>query len=206
MSSPIYKLRDTSTIQAKPTGQLLKGWLPGTIVNYVYDKENKYLAIDKASACMTKNPDLIGVGGFLPNGSYELKSNFDFRYPNNNEKTGYWTPDEVVNLAKSEENKTLIFDNQHLLDKSGKGLTTVIFESGCFKLYVYEKYDNDYLNSNGQQGNQIDWKSQIGQLFGCSPRSLFTSLDNNVCKSAMQYRLGGVFKDELGEYLYMIRK
>lgn len=206
MSIPIYRLSSPPTIQAKPSGRMLNGWLPGTIINYVYDEDGKYLAIDHAAACSERVPDLDGVGGFVINGSYELKQGFDFRFPNDNEKSGYWTPDEMVLLTKSEENKELTFDNNGLLDKCGKDLTTVVFEGGCFKLYTFEKYDNEYINSNGQSGGEINWKAYIGQLFGCSPRSLFTSLDNNVCMSPMEYRLGGIFKDELGEFLYMVRK
>lgn len=206
MSIPVHRLSTPPTIQAKPVGKMLNGWLPGTIINYVYDEDNKYLAIDHASACAQRYPKLDGVGGFVINGSYELKNGFDFRFPNDNEKSGRWTPDEMVQLTKSEENKELSFDDQHLLAKCGKDLTTVVFEGGCFKLYTFEKYDNEYINSNGTSGGQIDWKAQIGQLFGCSPRSLFTTIQNNVCLYPMEYRIGGIFKDELGEFIYMVRK
>jgi hypothetical protein len=51
----------------------------------------------------TKFPQKSSNGGlFTINGSYELKSGFDRRFANQNEPTGLWTPDEMVQLSKNE--------------------------------------------------------------------------------------------------------
>ena len=202
MSKPVFKLCVGNTLPAIPDGDLLKGWLPGTIVNFVYSTENKYPHICLASA-MT---DVCGVGGFLINGSAEFLNGFDRMFANDNESSGLWTPDEMVQLAKPDENTVQTFDSNSQLEKLGKGLVAVNFDGGLFKFYVYEKYDNDYIESNGETGGEIDWQSKIGTLFGCSPRSLFTSIDNNVCVEPMEYRVGGIFSDENGKYILAVRR
>jgi len=199
MSKPVFKITDSAKVPAVPSGDLLYGWIPGTIVNFVKGTDKKSLTVDKAHKFTNKQ----GVGGFLINGSYSLKGSFPFAFANNNERSGKWTPDEMVQLSKSEENIELVYDE--LLSSQGKGLTTVNYDGGCFKVYTFEKYDNAYINSNGQSGNVINWDNHIGELCGCSPRSLFTTIDNNVLVSPIEYRIGGKFKDEQGEYIYIVR-
>lgn len=199
MSKPIFRITDSSKIQAIPSGDLLYGWIPGTIVNFVQGSNKKYLTIDKAH----KHPNKQGVGGFLLNGSYNLKGSFPFAYANDNERSGKWTPDEMIQRAKSEENIELVYDD--LLERQGNGLVTVNYDGGCFKVYTFEKYDKNYLSTKGQSGSQIVWEDHIGELCGCSSRSLFTTLDNNVLVSPIEYRIGGKFKDEQGEYIYIVR-
>lgn len=206
MSLPVFRLRDGTTLPCKPIGQMRKGWIPGTLINYIQleDDNGKYLGCDWA----TKQPDVGGIGGFTINGSYELKNGFDFRFANNNESSGMWTPDEGIIFSKSEENYTLEFEKiNHQLQKEGKDTTTINYEGGCFRIYTFEKYDNEYITSNGVKGGEIDWKSKVGTLLACSVRSLFTTEENNVLTELLEYRIGGFYKDEHGkEYIYAVRR
>lgn len=206
MSIPVFKMRDGVSLSARPMGQMLKGWLPGTIVNFVQleDQDGKYLGVDWAS----KQPNAVGAGGFTINGSYEFKNNFDFRFANDNEPSGFWTPDQMIKYTKSEQNYTLQFDvENHQLSKMGKDITTINFDGGVFRIYTFEKYDNEYIESNGKRGKEIDWKSKVGTLLGCSSRSLFTTEENNVLSEIYEYRIGGIYKDENGkQYIYAVRR
>ena len=206
MSLPIFRLRDGATLPVRPSGDMLKGWLPGTIVNFIQNEDDEsghYLKVDLAC----KYPSKVGAGGFTINGSLQLQKDFDFRYANNNEKSGFWTADECLQNTKGEQNYALEFDMNHQLQRMGKDLTTINYQSGVFKIYTFEKYDNEYINSDGLVGGQIDWKSKVGTLMGISPRSLFTSFDNNVCEDLSEYRVGGFYKDENGkEFIYAVRK
>lgn len=195
MSIPIMRLRDGATLPVKPSGDMLKGWLPGTLVNYVQGKDGHYLTVDLASNMRDKK----GCGGFTVNGSYSLRNNFDFRFANDNQKNGIWTSDQNVYLSKSEQNFDFQVDSSKKTFIQGKDLTTINFDGGVFRIYTYQKYDNEYIQSNGQKGGVIDWQSHIGQLFGCSCRSLFTTLQNNVLDQPYEYRIGGVYEDQNGK-------
>ena len=90
MSLPVFKVKEGSVLPLRPRGELLKGWLPGTIVNFIPSQDDKYMDIDLA----VKYPHKSSNGGlFTMNGSYELTSLFDRRFANQNEPTGLWTPD-----------------------------------------------------------------------------------------------------------------
>lgn len=203
MSKPVFRISNGITLNAKVSGQLLNGWLAGTLVNIVNGYDNKYITIDVA----TVKKDVQGVFGFTLNGSLNLRNDFDYKFPNNNEKGKFWTSDESMYLSKFEENKVLNFDKKdHQLTEMGNGVVTINYDGGCFKIYTYEKYDETYLSSNGQSGKEIDWESHIGESLGCSSRNLFTTLDNNVLDAPLCYRLGGIFTEENGEkYILIIR-
>ena len=98
MSIPVFRLREGMVLPVTPKGKMLNGWLPGTVVNFV-PSNNGTLEVDWAS----ENPNNIGCGGFTINGSYDLLNGFDFRFANQNEESGFWTPDERVRYAKGEE-------------------------------------------------------------------------------------------------------
>ena len=204
MSLPVFKAKQGSVLPLRPRGQLLKGWLPGTIVNFIPSEDDKYMDIDLA----VKYPHKSSNGGlFTMNGSYELTSLFDRRFANQNEPTGLWTPDETIQLTKSEQNFDIQFDNNLQLSKLGKDLTTVNYDGGCFRLYVFERYDNEFLQSNGQRGREINWHEHVGQTLGTSPRSLFTTLDNNVVDDRPSYRVGNYGIDQNGKhYLFIVRR
>ncbi len=203
MSIPVFKLREGMVIPVKPKGKMLNGWLPGTIVNFVQSDSND-LCVDWAS----EYPNNVGICGFTINGSYDLLDNFDFRFANQNEKSGFWTADEVVKYAMSEENYALDFDNVNKqLTRQGKDLCSIVYEGGCFRIYTFERYDNEYIVSNGASGGEIDWKAKTGKLLGVSPRSLFTSDDNNVIDELLEYRVGNFCQDEYGKwYIYAVRR
>lgn len=202
MSIPIMRLRQGATLPVKPTGDMLKGWLPGTLVNFVQGKDGHYLTVDLAINIKNKK----GCGGFTVNGSYNLKNNFDFRFANDNQK-GFWTPDQNVYLSKSEQNYGFQIDSSKKTFIQGKDLTTINFDGGVFRIYTYQKYDNEYIQSNGQRGGQINWKNHVGQLFGCSCRSLFTTLQNNVLDQPCEYRIGGIYEDQFGKtYIVGVRR
>lgn len=204
MSLPVFKAKQGAVLPLRPRGQLLKGWLPGTIVNFIPSEDDKYMDIDLA----VKYPHKSSNGGlFTMNGSYELTSLFDRRFANQNEPTGLWTPDETIQLTKSEQNFDIQFDNNLQLSKLGKDLTTVNYDGGCFRLYVFERYDNEFLQSNGQRGGEINWHEHVGQTLGTSPRSLFTTLDNNVVDDRPSYRVGNYGIDQNGKhYLFIVRR
>lgn len=203
MSKPVFRISNGVTLNAQVSGKLLNGWLAGTLVNIVNGYDNKYITIDVA----TVKKDVQGVFGFTLNGSLNLRNEFDYKFPNNNERGKFWTSDESMYLSKFEENKVLNFDKKdHQLTEMGNGIVTINYDGGCFKIYTYEKYDETYLSSNGQSGKEIDWESHIGESLGCSSRSLFTTLDNNVLKTPLCYRLGGIFSDENGEKYILIIK
>jgi hypothetical protein len=202
MSKAVIRICDGQNIVCKVSGELLKGWLPGTIVQAVKGKDKKYITIDVAS----KAPNKRGVLGFVMNGSYSLKSGFDIFYPNQNEKGEVWTADENVKLAKSDENDVLNFDNQDkMLSEMGKGFVSVSYDGGCFKVYTFERYSNKYIETNGLEGKEIKWEDHIGELIGCSSRNLFTTLDNNIVDEPLNYRIAGVFNDENGKYILITR-
>jgi hypothetical protein len=88
----------------------------------------------------------------------------------------------------------------------GKDLTTINFDGGIYRVYTFEKYDNEYLNSNGEKGKEINWEEHVGELCGCSPRSLFTTLDNNVLNNPCEYRIAGVYRDDNNKkYIWIVR-
>lgn len=185
----------------RPRGELLKGWLPGTIVNFIPSDDNRFLNCDIAA----KYPHKASNGGmFTMNGSYFFKSGFDRRFANQNEPTGFWTPDEMVQLAKGEENLDLDFDSMGLVSRLGKDLTTVNFDGGCFRVYTFERYDNEFLESNGASGGEIDWREHVGETLGTSPRSLFTTLQNNVIDEVPSYRVGNYARDDNGKWFILI--
>ena len=202
MSKPVFRISNGVTLNAKVSGQLLNGWLAGTLVNIV-NGDDKYVTIDVA----TVKKNVQGAFGFTLNGSLNLRNDFDYKFPNNNEKGRFWTSDESMYLSKFEENKVLNFDKKdHQLTEMGNGVVTINYDGGCFKIYTYEKYDETYLSSNGQSGKEIDWESHVGESLGCSSRNLFTTLDNNVLDTPLCYRLGGIFTEENGEkYILIIR-
>ena len=204
MSLPIYRLKQGDTVQVIPTGDMLNGWIPGTIVNFV-QSENKlgtYLSVQLAS----KSKKLKESCGFTLNGSCQLNNMFDYRFANDNEKSGRWTPDQNLAYTKSEQNYTLQFDENKQLSRSGNGITTINFDGGIFGIYTFEKYDNEYIESNGEKGKEIIWEDHVGELCGCSPRSLFTTLDNNVLKNPCEYRIGGVYYDQNNKkYIWIVR-
>lgn len=201
MSIPVFKHVEGSLLPMRPRGDMLKGWLPGTLVNFIPSKDGKFLDVDLA----VKYPSKSSNGGlFTLNGSYELSPEFDRRFANQNEASGMWTPDEYIQYTKNEENKALEFDNANQLDKIGKDITTVNFDGGCYRIYTFEKYDNKYLETNGREGGEIDWHSHVGETLGTSPRSLFTSLDNNVVDELPSYRVGSYAQDENGKWYVLI--
>lgn len=204
MSIPVFKCVEGSVLPMRPRGQLLKGWLPGTIVNFVPSDDGRYMDVDVA----TKFPHKSSNGGlFTLNGSYELREGFDRRFANQNEPSGLWTADERIQFTKNEQNKILEFDENHQLSKMGEDITTVNFDGGCYKLYTFERYDNLYLETNGEQGGEIDWKSHVGENLGTSPRSLFTTLDNNVVDEVPSYRIGNYAQDENGKwFIFIVRR
>lgn len=195
MSRAVFRIHDGATIPAIPSGNLLNGWIAGTVVNFVYNTEGKYVYVDWAA----KFPNKVGAGGFLINGSYILKSSFDFKFANDNEPSGLWTPDETLQYTKGEENLSLEFDNKKQLSVLGKGITSVNFDGGCFKIYTFEKYDEEYLQSNGASGREIDWNAHIGELLGVSSRSLFTTFENSVLDEPYEYRIAGYYQDDIGK-------
>lgn len=201
---PVFKCVEGSVLPVRPRGELLKGWLPGTIVNFVPSDDGRYMDVDVA----TKYPHKASNGGlFTLNGSYELRPGFDRRFANQNETSGMWTPDECIQFTKNEENKILEFDENHQVSKFGEDITTVNFDGGCYRIYTFEKYDNEYLESNGARGGEIDWKSRIGENLGTSPRSLFTTLDNNVIDELPSYRIGNYAQDENGKwFVFIVRR
>lgn len=204
MSIPVFKCVQGSVLPVRPRGELLKGWLPGTIVNFVLSDDGRYMDVDVA----VKFPHKSSNGGcFTLNGSYELRADFDRRFANQNEISGMWTPDEHIQLTKNEENKILEFDENHQLSKMGQDITTVNFDGGCYRIYTFERYDNLYLETNGEQGGEIDWKTHIGENLGTSPRSLFTTLDNNVVDEVPSYRIGNYAQDENGKwFIFIVRR
>lgn len=204
MSIPVFKQVEGSLLPMRPRGDMLKGWLPGTIVNFIPSDDGKYLDVDLA----TKHPHKASNGGlFTLNGSYELSNKFDRRFANQNEPTGLWTPDEYIQYTKNEENMALEFDDMHQLSKMGKDITTVNFDGGCYKIYTFERYDNLYLETNGREGSEINWRQCVGETLGTSPRSLFTSLDNNVVDEVPSYRVGNYTQDENGKwYILIVRR
>lgn len=204
MSIPCFKCVQGSVLPVRPRGELLKGWLPGTIVNFIPSDDGKYLDVDVAA----KYPNKSSNGGcFTLNGSYELLPGFDRRFPNQNEKSGLWTPDEHIQLTKNEQNKILEFDEYHQLSKMGEDITTVNFDGGCYRIYTFERFDNKYIESNGRIGGEINWKEHIGENLGTSPRSLFTSLDNNVIDELPSYRVGNYTQDENGKwFIFIVRR
>ncbi|MBR4316158.1 MAG: hypothetical protein IKP65_04220 [Alphaproteobacteria bacterium] len=108
-------------------------------------------------------PDRASNGGmFTMIGSYEFKSSFDRRFANQNEPDGLWTPDETLQLAKNENNRELEFDENMQLSKIGKDIVTVNYDGGCFRVYTFERFDNEYIESNGSKGKEINWKEHIG--------------------------------------------
>ena len=201
---PVFKCVEGSVLPVRPRGELLKGWLPGTIVNFVPSDDGRYMDVDVA----TKYPHKASNGGlFTLNGSYELRPGFDRRFANQNETSGMWTPDECIQFTTNEENKILEFDENHQVSKFGEDITTVNFDGGCYRIYTFEKYDNEYLESNGARGGEIDWKSRIGENLGTSPRSLFTTLDNNVIDELPSYRIGNYAQDENGKwFVFIVRR
>lgn len=201
MSIPVFRLKQGGVLPLVPTGDLLKGWLPGTIVNFVPSDSSRYMCIDLA----TKYPHKSSNGGlFTMNGSYEFQSGFDRRFPNLNEPSGLWTPDEMIQWTKNEENRVIEFDENHQLSKFGKNITTVNFDGGCFRLYTFERYDNAYITSNGASGSEINWRDHIGETLGTSVRSLFTTLQNNVIDELPSYRVGNYAQDENGKWFILI--
>ena len=206
MSIPIQRITVGATLPIKPVGEMLKGWLPGTIVNFYPDtdiRNNKYLCADWAS----KFPNNVGAGGFTMNGSLRLNNNFNFKYANDNEPNGLWSADEQIQFTKGEENLALEFDSNKQLSYMGKNITTINFDGGVFKIYTFEKYDEDYLSSDGASGDIVDWESNIGKLMGISSRSLFTTDENSVISEPYEYRVGGVFTDENGKkYVVGVRR
>lgn len=204
MSIPVFKGVEGSVLPVRPRGQLLKGWLPGTIVNFIPSDDGRYMDVDVA----TKFPHKSSNGGcFTLNGSYELKQGFDKRFANQNEPSGLWTPDEYIQFTKNEENKILQFDSNYQLDKMGEDITTINFDGGCYRIYTFEKYDNKYIESNGKQGGEIDWKAHVGENLGTSPRSLFTTLQNNVIDELPSYRIGNFTQDENGKwFVFIVRR
>ena len=204
MSIPVFKQVVGSTLPMRPRGGMLKGWLPGTIVNFVNSQDGNFLDVDLASNFPHKSSN---GGLFTLNGSYELSSQFDRRFANNNESSGFWTPDEYIQYTKNEQNNLIQFDNSHQLQKIGKDITTVNFDGGCFRIYTFQKYDNEYLESNGASGGEINWNQHVGETVGTSPRSLFTSLDNNVIDEVPSYRVGKYSRDENGkQYILIVRR
>lgn len=141
------------------------------------------------------------------NGSYHFLPGFDNRFPNQNEPSGFWTPDETIQYTKGEENYGIEFDHAGLVSRIGKDITTVNFDGGCFRIYTFERYDNEYLESNGASGGEINWKEHIGETLGTSPRSLFTSLDNNIIDEVPAYRVGNYAQDENGNwFIFIVRR
>lgn len=202
MSIPVFKQSQGSLLPMRPRGEMLKrGWIPGTIVNFIPSQDGKFLNVDLA----TSQPNKASNGGlFTLNGSYELTEHFDRRFANQNEPSGFWTPDEYIQYTKNEENQLLQFDELHQLEKMGKDITTINFDGGCYKIYTFQRYDNKYLESNGKEGGQINWYEHVGETLGTSPRSLFTSLDNNVVDELPSYRVGNYAKDEDGRWYVLI--
>lgn len=201
MSIPVFRYKQGSVLPLRPRGDLLKGWLPGTAVNFIPSDDNKFMNIDLAS----KYPHKASNGGlFTLNGSYQFRSGFDRRFANDNEPSGLWTPDEYVQLTKSDQNWAIQFDQNKQLSKIGRDITTVNFDGGCFKIYTFEKYDNDFLTSDGHSGGQINWREHVGQTLGISVRSLFTTLDNNVVDEVPSYRIGTYAKDQNDKWFVLI--
>ena len=204
MSLPIFRAKQGSLLPVRPRGQLLKGWLPGTVVNFIPSDDYRYMDVDVAA----KYPNKASNGGmFTMNGSYEFKSTFDRRFANQNEPDGLWTPDERLQLVKNENNYEIEFDNNMQLSKYGKDIVTVNYEGGCFRVYTFERFDNEYIESNGHKGKEINWKEHIGETLGTSPRSLFTSLDNNIIHEVPAYRVGNFAQDQNGKwFIFIVRR
>ena len=76
MSIPVFRVINGNTFAVKPAGNMLRGWLPGTIVNFVEGTDNKYVSVDWVS----KYPNKVGAAGFTINGSLRLNNNFDKIY------------------------------------------------------------------------------------------------------------------------------
>ena len=204
MSIPVFRAKEGSVLPLRPRGEMLKGWLPGTVVNFIPSDDGRFMDMDLAA----KYPHKASNGGlFTINGSYDLLSGFDRRFANINEPTGFWTPDEMVQYTKGEENLALEFDRQGLLARLGKDLTTVNYDGGCFRVYTFEQYDNEYLESGGASGGEINWREHIGETLGTSPRSLFTTLQNNVIDEVPAYRVGNYARDENGKwFIFIVRR
>ena len=204
MSIPVFRAKEGSVLPLRPRGELLKGWLPGTIVNFIPSDDGRFIDCDVAA----KYPHKASNGGmFTMNGSYDLGPGFDRRFANQNEPSGFWTPDEMIQYSKGEENFGIQFDRAGLVSKLGKDITTVNFDGGCFRVYTFERYDNEYLESEGASGGEINWRDHIGETLGTSPRSLFTSLDNNVIDEVPAYRVGNYAQDENGKwFIFIVRR
>ena len=204
MSIPVFRAKEGSVLPLRPRGELLKGWLPGTVVNFIPSDDGHFMDCDVAA----KYPHRSSNGGmFTINGSYFLKTGFDRRFANQNEPTGLWTPDEMIQWTKGDENFGIDFDMNGLVNRIGKDITTVNFDGGCFRVYTFERYDNEYLESNGASGGEINWRDHIGETLGTSPRSLFTTLQNNVIDDVPAYRVGNYAQDENGKwFIFIVRR
>lgn len=204
MSIPVFRAKEGGVLPVRPRGELLKGWLPGTIVNFIPSDDNHFMDCDVA----IKYPHKSSNGGmFTMNGSYSFRTGFDRRFANQNEPSGLWTPDERIQWTKSEENFGIEFDGMGLVSGIGKDITTVNFDGGAFRIYTFERYDNDYLESEGTIGGEINWREHVGETLGTSPRSLFTTLDNNVIDDLPAYRVGNYAQDENGKwFVLMVRR
>lgn len=201
MSIPVFRAKEGSTLPVRPRGELLKGWLPGTIVNFIPSDDNHFMDCDVAA----KYPHKSSNGGmFTMNGSYDFRAGFDRRFANQNEPSGFWTPDERIQWAKNEENFGIEFDRMGLVSGIGKDITTVNFDGGVFRLYTFERYDNDYLELEGANGGEINWQEHVGETLGTSPRSLFTTLGNNIIDEVPAYRVGNYAQDDDGKWFVLI--
>ena len=188
-------------LSCEPVGNMVTtGFLPGTFVRFMPNEPKRSPG---AVATIDRCGSHEWAVGFTMTGSQHLNHNFNFKYANDNEKTGLWTTDESTQLIPSDANSEVSFDENNQLSRMGSGIVTVnLNDTGIHRFYVWEKFNKAYRDSDGALGGALDYTQRPGypSLY-VSDRGLLTIEKEYVGSQPITFVLASQGEDNDGKFL-----